>query len=130
MFKKAIFTLALLGAASVPAIAGAQAVEQANAITVARGHDGKLRAPTAGELQALQNGNGNGLTMAPRSTPVPLMQKYHSSGARGVRLNDEFMSSVVATRTADGKLEVQEVAAGQSVPAAQPAKTTLQPVTE
>lgn len=135
MFRKVTLAVALLGIASVPAIAGAQAIEQADAMTVTRdAHSGKLREPTAGELQTLKNGNGNGnangSTIAPRSSPVPLLQKYHASGALGVRLNDDFMSSAVATRTADGKLEVQEVAHGESAPAPARVHTTLQPVTE
>jgi hypothetical protein len=135
MFEKVTFALALLGAAGVPAIASAQATDQADAMTVARDpHSGKLRAPTASELQTLKNGNGNGnangSTIAPRSAPVPFMQKYHASGALGVRLNDEAMSSAVVTRTADGKLEMQCVEASHGDQAPHPAHTTLQPVTE
>lgn len=131
MLKKITFTLALLGAASVPAVAGAQAPEQANAMTVVRDPvNGKLRAPTADELQALQNESANGRAMAPRSAPVPLLQKYHASGARGVRLNDEFMSSSVVARSADGKLEMQCLEPGHSAQAPHPAHATLQPVTE
>lgn len=131
MFKKATFALALLFAASVPAVAGAQALEPANAMTVVRDpHSGKLRAPTAAEMQALHSGNGNGQSIAPRSTPAPLLQKYHASGARGLRLNDEFMSSSVVTRTVDGKLEMQCLEPGHSGQAPHPAHTTLQPVTE
>lgn len=131
MLKKVTFALALLGAGSVPALAGAQAVEQADAMTVVRDpHSGKLRAPNAAELQALRNGNANGQSIAPRSEPAPLLQKYHASGARGVRLNDEFMSSSMVTRTADGKLEMQCLEPGHSGQAPHPAHTTLQPVTE
>jgi hypothetical protein len=131
MLKKVTFALALLGGASVPAIAGAQALEQADAMTVVRDPaSGKLRAPNARELQELHNGYANGQSIAPRSEPAPLLQKYHSSGARGVRLNDEFMSSSVVTRTADGKLEMQCIEPGHSGQAPHPAHTTLQPVTE
>jgi hypothetical protein len=61
---------------------------------------------------------------------VPTQQKYHSTGAQGLRLNDEFMSSSVVTRTADGKLEMQCLEPGHSGMAAHAAHTSLQPVTE
>jgi hypothetical protein len=134
MFKKVTFALALLGAAGVPAAAGAQALDQAaDALTVVRdAATGKLRAPTADELQALRNSNGNanGRTMAARAASAPTQQKYHSTGAQGVRLNDDFMSSSVVTRTADGKLEMQCLEPGHSGQAPHAAHTSLQPVTE
>jgi hypothetical protein len=132
MFKKVTFALALLGAAGVPAAAGAQALDQAaDALTVVRdAATGKLRAPTADELQALRNSNANGRTMAARAASAPTQQKYHSTGAQGVRLNDDFMSSSVVTRAADGKLEMQCLEPGHSGQAQHAAHTSLQPVTE
>lgn len=129
MLKKLTCALALLGAASLPAVACAQALAQADAVTVTRDPGSKkVRTATAGEVQDLHKGNG--YTTPPRSTPVPLLQKYHSSGARGVRLNDEFMSSSVVTRATDGKLEMQCLEPGHTGQAPHPAHTTLQPVTE
>jgi hypothetical protein len=42
-----------------------------------------------------------------RAAPQPVLQKYHSSGAQGARLTDEFMSASTAVRKPDGKLEMQ-----------------------
>lgn len=134
MFKKVTLALALIGAAGVPAVAGAQAIEQkADAITVVRdAQSGKLRPATAEEQKALHNnnGNGNGSGIAARASAVPTQQKFHSSGARGLRLNDEFMSSSVVTRTADGKVEMQCLEPGHNGMAPHAAHTSLQPVTE
>jgi hypothetical protein len=134
MFKKVTLALALIGAAGVPAVAGAQAIEQkADAIAVVRDpHSGKLRAPTADEQKALNNGNGNGngSSIAVRAAAVPTQQKFHSTGARGLRLNDEFMSSSVVTRTADGKIEMQCLEPGHKGMAPHTAHASLQPVTE
>jgi hypothetical protein len=134
MFKKVTLAVALLGAAGLPAIAGAQAFEPTgNAMTVVRdAHTGKLRAPTAAELQELKNNNGNayGRTIAARADAAPTQQKYHSTGAQGLRLNDGFMSSSVVTRTADGKLEMQCLEPGHSGMAPHAPHTSLQPVTE
>lgn len=117
-------SLALLGAAALPPCAAAQsaavqsgAVPAAplppeipvagagNALTVVRdAATGQLRAPTADEQAALQSGaQARSLRVAPA---VPL-QKFHASGAQGVRLTRDFMSTSVAVRGSDGKLATQ-----------------------
>jgi hypothetical protein len=136
MLKKVTTALALLGAAGLPAVAGAQALEQTpNAMAVVRdANTGKLRAPTADELQSLNNGNGNGngngRSIAVRADAAPTQQKFHPTGAQGLRLTDAFMSSEVATRGADGKITMQCLESGHADMAPHAAHTTIQPVTE
>jgi hypothetical protein len=60
---------------------------------------GHLRAPTASESQTL-HAEGAKLRRAIR----PTMQKTHSSGAHGVRLNEEFMNYSVVIKQPDGRL--------------------------
>jgi hypothetical protein len=125
MFKREKLALVLL--AALPAIASAQ--------TVARDpHSGKLRAATAEEIQALKNANANatanGSAIAVRSDTLPTQQKFHPSGAQGLRLTDEFMSSSVVTRTADGKLVMECLEPGHKDMAPHAAHTSIQPVTE
>jgi hypothetical protein len=125
MFKREKLALVLL--AVLPAIAGAQ--------TVARDHhSGKLRAATAEEIQALKNANANvvanGSAIAVRADALPTQQKFHPSGAQGLRLTDEFMSSSVVTRTADGKLVMECLEPGHKDMAPHAAHTSIQPVTE
>jgi hypothetical protein len=106
-------TLALLGAAALPLSATAQtaapqtAAQGADALTVVRDADtGQLRAPTADEAAALsQKAGANARRL--RSAPPPPLQKFHSSGAQGVRLTDEMASAAVMVRTPDGKLAAQ-----------------------
>lgn len=132
MSKREKLVLALL--AALPAVAGAQAIQSsAEAMTVARDpHTGQLRAATAEDLQALNNGNGNanGRTIAARADAAPTQQKFHPSGAQGLRLTDEFMSSSVVTRGADGKLVMQCLEPGHKDMAPHAAHTSIQPVTE
>jgi len=132
MLKREKLALVLL--AALPAIASAQTFQPtADAMTVARDpHTGKLRAPTAEDLQALNKGNGNanGSAIAVRAAAVPTQQKFHPSGAQGLRLTDEFMSSSVVTRTADGKLVMQCLEPGHKDMAPHAAHTSIQPVTE
>lgn len=106
----------LLGAAGVlalcacalPAVAQQaeqQAVQSSDALTVTRdASTGKLRAATAEEQQAMKAAKAK---FAMRfAAPVP-QTKVHASGARGARLTDEFLTSSVAVRQADGSLTVQ-----------------------
>jgi hypothetical protein len=80
------------------------AVQPADAQTVSRdAATGKLRAATPEEQAALQALKA---TRQARVAPKPTLQKFHSTGAAGVRLNDEFLSSSVAVRTPDGKIEM------------------------
>ena len=83
--------LALLGAAALPLHAAAQqATEQAatvapDALVVVRGEDGKLRAPTSEEREALRQA---GQSRMMRAAPAATQQKFHADGARGSRLTD------------------------------------------
>ena len=69
-------------------------------LTVVRdAQTGQLRAPTAAEAAALQMKSARMPV-----TPARTLQKYHHSGARGVRLTNDFMSHTVVVRQADGTL--------------------------
>ena len=60
---------------------------------------GRLRAPTESETQAL-HAAGAAVRHAARSP----MQRAHSSGAKGVRLTEDFMSYSVVIKQPDGRL--------------------------
>lgn len=103
-------SLALLGAAALPLSATAQTQPAqeagADAMTVVRDAEtGKLRAPTADELAVMNQKAAGARTL--RSAPPPPMQKFHASGAQGVRLTEQMVSATVMVRTADGKLAAQ-----------------------
>ena len=108
LLRTAGITLALLGLVSQPAIAQ-EAVAQSNeSMTVVRDPGtGQLRHATAEEQAALQSQATAGKMRAMRVAPQAFQQKYHASGARGVRLTDEFTSSAVAVRKPDGSIEMQ-----------------------
>jgi hypothetical protein len=106
----------ILGAASLPAAAQQTpatpaestptATATANAMTVTRDADtGMLRAATPQEQAALTAAKSR---FAVRMAVPQPETKYHSSGAVGVRLTDEFINAnaLVATRGADGKVTV------------------------
>lgn len=96
--------LALLGLVSQSAAAQEA---QSDAMTVVRdAKTGKLRSPTAEEHAALK-AQASSDKRAMRVAPQVFQQKYHASGARGVRLTDEFTSSAVAVRKPDGSVEMQ-----------------------
>lgn len=78
---------------------------------------GKLRAPTAAELEALgaRQARQDAARIGPLAAP---QQKAHASGARGARLTDEFMSYSVVTRAADGRLVKHCVDGAHNIPAA------------
>ncbi len=124
--------LALAAAVSMPVHA-----QEAESLTVVRdATTGELRAPTAAEHAALQQ-KALARTQTLRVAKQPTLQKYHPNGARGVRLTDEFTSSVVAVRKADGTVGHQcveghegEHAAHAATTPAPAAKAALQPVTE
>jgi hypothetical protein len=128
----ALCAVALPAAAqSAPDASSAPSAPTADAQTISRDPDtGQLRAPTAEEqakLHALKNAKNL------RVSPKPMLQKYHSSGARGLRLNDEFLSSSVAVRTPDGRIEtICNEAHGAEAPATPHvhAAPALAPVTE
>lgn len=72
-------------------------------LTVVRDAEtGKLRAPTAEEEAQIKNANKSLRMRA--AAPKPLLQKFHQSGAQGVRLNSDYSSSAVAVREADGTI--------------------------
>jgi len=107
LLRAAGIALALLGCAGQSAIAQEAPVQSNESLTVVRDADtGKLRNASAAEQAALAtqaNGNARMMRVAPKAT----QQKVHASGARGARLTDEFMSTSVAVRAADGSLEMQ-----------------------
>jgi hypothetical protein len=100
-------TLALLGLVSQSA--AAQELQSNDALTVVRDAEtGKLRNATAAEHAALQAQAPNARVRTLRAAPQAFQQKYHASGARGVRLTDEFTSSVHAERQPDGSIKTFE----------------------
>jgi hypothetical protein len=108
--------LALIGLAAAPLHVAAQdqnaaakpaAVESSDNMTVVRDPEtGKVRAATPEEHNALLQMKAAKLRNA-RVAPSAPVQKWHSSGASGLRLTDEFMSSAVAVRKPDGSLDQQ-----------------------
>jgi hypothetical protein len=134
-------SLALVGIAALPLSAfAAEAAKPtsasmpiesgANSQLVVRDADsGLLRAATPEEAQALQSSRGNAVLR--RSAAPTTQARFHSSGARGARLTDEFMSYSVLVRQPDGKLlelcfESKE-AADEALKAAPIAKTATLP---
>ncbi|MCD2517259.1 hypothetical protein LQ564_13170 [Massilia sp. G4R7] len=104
-------TLALLGLGAQSAFAqeNQDAAPQAEALTVVKdAQTGKLRAPTAEEVAALKaQAPAARSAVARTATPGFVLNKSHSSGIRGFRLNDESMSTSVAVRKTDGSIERQ-----------------------
>jgi hypothetical protein len=117
--------LALVGTAFMPLLANAQGVTPlapaANAPTVDAtassrvdasaaqmvvrdSATGALRAPTAEEAQSM---GSRAASPYRRSAAPATLPKVHSSGARGARLHDEFMTYSVVVRQADGSLVEQ-----------------------
>lgn len=94
----------------------APAATAANMMIVRDPVTGQLRAPTAEEAAALQQtpaaaaraGRAASAQASPSAPNAPLT-KSHSNGARGVRLTDEMATYSVATRRADGTLEIEHV---------------------
>jgi hypothetical protein len=139
MSRQRLLAVALvLSAAALPAAAQqaqetqAETVSAANNLTVTRDAEtGKLRAATAAEQTALtaQKAKTMMRVAAPRNQP-----KVHASGARGVRVTDDFFagSSLIAVRQPDGKIAVEHgdpasVAQGQADVSTH---TSTNPVTE
>lgn len=101
-----------------------------NQMTVVRDAEtGKLRAPTAAEIGALQlkAARTTSLRAGPAATT---QQKFHSSGARGARLTDAFMSQSVAVRRADGLIDATCVHNQEAAEAALRAPAVAQLETE
>ena len=80
-----------------------EAVSSSDAVVVTRDTDGRLRPATAAEQASLQAGK---VRLMRAATPSAL-PKTHASGARGARLTDEFLTSSVAVRGADGKIQME-----------------------
>jgi hypothetical protein len=98
--------LAAFNAAAQSALPQNAAVESTDRVTVVRdATTGELRAPTQDEVAALKSPARKSLRVAAPTT----LRKSHRSGATGVRLTDEFISSVVAVRQPDGSLSISEV---------------------
>jgi hypothetical protein len=101
-----------------------------NQIVVRDVDTGALRAATPEEAQALHSSRGNAVAQR-RSVAATTQARFHSSGARGARLTDEFMSYSVLVRQPDGKLvEVcfeSKEAADEAMKAAPVAKTNTLP---
>lgn len=120
-WKAAGATLALLAAAALPLTASAQQAAVApapaaeitpDAMTVVRDAEtGKLRAPTAAEMVALSQATAGRRVRAAAGVPLT---KYHSSGAKGMRLTEEMLSTSVAVRNDDGSLDKQCLEQGHS----------------
>ncbi len=101
-------SLALAACAAAPALAHEAPAADAAAtpdaqIVVRDATTGTLRAATPDEARALATQRGRTAMAAPNAAPK-LLQRAHASGARGVRLTDEFMSHSVVVRQADGTL--------------------------
>jgi hypothetical protein len=117
-------TLALLGLVSQSAAAQEAAAPSNESLTVVRDPGtGKLRSATAEEHMALQaqaqSQSAGRMRTLRAPAPQAFQQKYHASGARGVRLTDEFVSSVRAVRQPDGSIATYESNdADQSAPVA------------
>ena len=102
--RAAGITLALMGFASQGAIAQEAPVQSTDSqIAVKDAETGQLRAATPAEAAAL---NAKAARATARIAPKPTLQRIHSSGARGARLTDEFLTSSVAVINADGTLTV------------------------
>jgi hypothetical protein len=107
--------LTVAGAFALPSASAQQAealTSQDGAVVVKDAQSGKLRAATPEEHNALKSAPGQAKKQMLRMAPKPTMNKYHGSGAAGVRLTDEFISTATVVRAADGSLVHQCVDAG------------------
>lgn len=100
-----------------------------NMTVVRDAETGQLRAPTAAEISALQLRAARTSTLRTGPTATT-QQKFHASGARGVRLTDAFMSQSVAVRRADGTVDATCVHTQDAADAALRAPVTAQLETE
>ena len=102
--RAAGIAFALMGFAGQSAIAQEAPVVSNESLTVVRDAEtGKLRGATPAEAVALK---AQSVKAMARIAPKATLQKFHSSGARGARLTDEFMTTSVAVRNADGSITV------------------------
>lgn len=103
--RAAAMGLAVAGTFALPGAAAQEAapVSQDNAVVVKDSVSGKLRAATAQENNTLKE-KSNAKKQMMRVAPQRTLEKYHRSGATGVRLTEEFMSSATVVRATDGSL--------------------------
>ena len=101
--RAAGIALALMGFAGQSAIAQEAVVSNESQTVVRDAETGKLRGATPAEAVALK---AQSVKANARIAPKATLQKSHSSGARGARLTDEFMTTSVAVRNADGSISV------------------------
>ena len=101
--RAAGIALALMGFAGQSAIAQEAVVSNESQTVVRDAETGKLRGATPAEAVALK---AQSVKANARIAPKATLQKTHSSGARGARLTDEFMTTSVAGRNADGSITV------------------------
>ncbi|MBB6133830.1 hypothetical protein HD842_001972 [Massilia aurea] len=102
--RAAGIAFALMGFASQSAMAQEAPAVSNDSLTVVRDAEtGTLRAPTPAEAATLK---AQSVRAMARIAPKPTLQKFHSSGARGARLTDEFMTTSVAVRNADGSISI------------------------
>ena len=101
--RAAGIVLALMGFAGQSAIAQEAVVSNESQTVVRDAETGKLRGATPAEAVALK---AQSVKANARIAPKATLQKTHSSGARGARLTDEFLTSSVAVRNADGSITV------------------------
>lgn len=120
-WKAAGATLALLAAAALPLSASAQQAAASSeqvtditpdAMTVTRDAEtGKLRASTAAEIEAMNVATRGRRVRAAAGVPLT---KFHKSGADGVRMTEESMSTSIAVRNDKGGIDKQCVELGHS----------------
>jgi hypothetical protein len=106
VLRTAGLCLAVAGVIALPQ-AGAQTVTTSapdSAVVVRDAATGQLRAATPQENNALKQGAASKTNSLRAAAPAPLLKKYHRSGATGARLTEEFLSSAVVKRAADGSL--------------------------
>jgi len=75
----------------------------ANQVVVRDAATGKLRAASAKEARDLAGERAS----APAAEPLNTAPRVHASGARGVRLSDEFLNHAVIARLPDGSVVEQ-----------------------
>ena len=94
--------------------AASAAAPTADKLVVTRDKDtGQLRAATPAEVEALKASGGLRRSSDSLRVQAAPTLRSHSSGAKGVRLNDQFASYSVAVRQADGSLTQRCVPASE-----------------
>ncbi len=99
--------------AAVSKAAASKTAAPATSIVVRDAETGQLRAATAEEAAALSApaANESGKTRGGANSAITAQPqaKSHSSGAVGARMTDEFATYSVATKRADGSVDVEHV---------------------